>query len=498
MTRVRIKWQWIAGIIFLFFFIGLLSVRLNLFHDSNETITEKIKNSRLPDINGFSPREAWLSISQKGQKIGYAHRSFAKTLSGYRFSEFIFMRINTMGITQGISFKTQGDLKPDMTPSNFNFELQSSLFQFAVDCVVKGNRMILYVGAPGSKKKVDIVLKEVPRLVNGLLESVWSTDLKPGHSKIFYVFDPATMAQRPVKVTFEGEEIVPIMGQKQKAKKMSLAFMGIQQFAWVGDDGNILKEEENVMGITLEQVTPKIALENLASSASADLLEIVSIPSNEVIGDPPALKTLKLRLANVGNLRLAIKGGRQTFDNNVLTITKESLPPPSFTFSEKTMSEYKPFLKAAPLIQSDHPQMVTAASKIVSHDDPPVKKAQKLVTWVYNNVQKRPVLSVPDALEILKNRVGDCNEHAILLAALARTTGIPSQIEAGIVYQKGRFYYHAWNVLFLGNWVTADATFNQFPADVTHIRFIRGLSSEQVDLLGIIGKVRLEILEKSL
>jgi transglutaminase-like putative cysteine protease len=142
--------------------------------------------------------------------------------------------------------------------------------------------------------------------------------------------------------------------------------------------------------------------------------------------------------------------------------------------------------------------MVAAANKIVSPDDPPVKKAQKLVSWVYNNVQKRPVLSVPDALEILKNRVGDCNEHAVLLAALARTTGIPSQIEAGIVYRRGRFYYHAWNVLFLGNWVTADATFNQFPADVTHIRFIRGLSSEQVDLLGIIGKVRLEILEKSL
>jgi hypothetical protein len=498
MTRVRIKWQWIVGIIFLFLFTGLLSVRLNLFHDSNETIAEKIKNLRPPDINGFSPRETWLSISQKGQKIGYAHRSFAKTSSGYRFSEFIFMRINTMGITQGIRFKTQGDLKPDMTPSNFNFELQSSLFQFAVDGVVKGNRMILYMGAPGSKKKVDIVFKEVPRLVNGLLESVWTADLKPGQSKIFYIFDPATMAQRPVKVTFVGEEIVPIMGQKQKAKKMALDFMGIQQFAWVGDDGNILKEEENVMGITLEQVTPKAALENLASSASADLVEIVSIPSNVVIDNPSELETLKLKLTNVKNLHLAIKGGRQTFDNDILTITKESLPPPSFILSEKTISEYKPFIEAAPLIQSDQPQMVAAANKIVSPDDPPVKKAQKLVSWVYNNVQKRPVLSVPDALEILKNRVGDCNEHAVLLAALARTTGIPSQIEAGIVYRRGRFYYHAWNVLFLGNWVTADATFNQFPADVTHIRFIRGLSSEQVDLLGIIGKVRLEILEKSL
>ena len=65
---------------------------------------------------------------------------------------------------------------------------------------------------------------------------------------------------------------------------------------------------------------------------------------------------------------------------------------------------------------------------------------------MYQNIQKRPVLSVPNALETLRNRVGDCNEHAVLLAALARAAGIPAQVEAGLVYQKGRFYYHAWNV----------------------------------------------------
>ena len=108
--------------------------------------------------------------------------------------------------------------------------------------------------------------------------------------------------------------------------------------------------------------------------------------------------------------------------------------------------------------------------KIIKTSDSPEQKTRKIVNWVYRNIKKEPVLSVPNAVEVLKNKVGDCNEHAVLVAALLRAAGIPAQIETGLVYLHGRFYYHAWNIAYLGNWVTADAVFNQFPADVTHIR----------------------------
>jgi hypothetical protein len=36
----------------------------------------------------------------------------------------------------------------------------------------------------------------------------------------------------------------------------------------------------------------------------------------------------------------------------------------------------------------------------------------------------------------------------------------------------------------------------QFPADVTHLRFVRG-TEQQIDLLQIIGKVKLEILSET-
>ncbi|MBU0545269.1 MAG: transglutaminase domain-containing protein, partial [Proteobacteria bacterium] len=67
--------------------------------------------------------------------------------------------------------------------------------------------------------------------------------------------------------------------------------------------------------------------------------------------------------------------------------------------------------------------------------------------------------------------------------------------EAGLVYLNGRFYYHAWNLLYLGEWITVDSLFGQIPADVTHIRFSTGDQKEQLDLMGIIGNLKIKVME---
>ncbi|MDO8784754.1 MAG: transglutaminase-like domain-containing protein, partial [Syntrophales bacterium] len=284
-----------------------------------------------------------------------------------------------------------------------------------------------------------------------------------------------------------------VMGQRRKAGKVAVDFMGARQFAWIGEEGNILREE-GILGISMEQVTEKQALEGLAAASSADLTEIASIAADKAIAAPEKLTELEVELImiNASNGILFLDGDRQSLKGNVLKIRREStaaIPPRS-----DILDGNEAFLEATPFIQSDHPQIRAKAEKIVFPHDPPAVKAEKLVAWVHKNLEKRPVLSVPNALETLNNLVGDCNEHAVLLAALARAAGIPAQVEAGIVYQRGKFYYHAWNVFFLGKWVTADAVMGQMPADVTHIRFVRGTGEEQIDLLGVIGKIRLKIL----
>jgi len=188
---------------------------------------------------------------------------------------------------------------------------------------------------------------------------------------------------------------------------------------------------------------------------------------------------------------------QQVYRSGVLTIRRETLPNPR-GHPGGAGEDLSVYLRPTPFIQSDHPKIKQKSMEIVSPGDTEGVKAEKIIAWIHKSIEKRPVLSVPSALETLDNRVGDCNEHAVLLAALTRAAGIPSEVEAGLVYLRGRFYYHAWNILFLkekGGWVTADSVFGQMPADVTHIRFVRGGADRQLDLAGLIGKVKLEILE---
>jgi transglutaminase-like putative cysteine protease len=117
-----------------------------------------------------------------------------------------------------------------------------------------------------------------------------------------------------------------------------------------------------------------------------------------------------------------------------------------------------------------------------------------LLQWVYSHIEKRPVLSVPSALETLKTGVGDCNEHATLLAALLRAVGIPARLNIGLVYSREKFYYHAWTEAYLGDWISMDAALNQMPVDATHVKFIEGNLEKQIEMVRVIEKLELKVI----
>lgn len=484
------KWQLLAGGAFAGLFLLLLAVRLDYFED--QPAGRGRVGSPLPRTTAS---EAWLTITQGGRKIGYTHRQLQPTSTGYRLSEEVRMRINTMGANQALHFATEGNLDSRMNVTSFSFVLNSSIFHFAARGFVRGNLLTLNIGERGKEEKLQISLKAPLHLTSDILEAARFAGLKPGESRTFQSFDPAALSERPVRVTLaDHDEVIWHRGQRRRARKFSLDFMGTTQFAWVSDEGDILREK-GFLGITLEKATREEALSGLDRGESADLTELASISADKAIANPEALSELELRLENLGEGIFFLNGGRQTWQKDILTVHKETLP--SAGAQARLRSDHKA-LQPAPFIQSDHPLIVNKARAITADVDTDVAKARELLTWVHQHVRKRPVLSVPNALETLQNMVGDCNEHAVLLAALARAAGIPAEVEAGLVYLRGKFYYHAWNALYLGGkWITADAVLGQLPADVTHIRFIRGAAEQQLDLIGLIGRLHLSIVNYS-
>jgi transglutaminase-like putative cysteine protease len=150
-------------------------------------------------------------------------------------------------------------------------------------------------------------------------------------------------------------------------------------------------------------------------------------------------------------------------------------------------------------IQANHPEIAKQANQIVGVNDPPREKITKLVQWTANNIANkmqdsfRPLKS----LAVLRDKEGECESHAYLYAALARSQKIPTRLVTGIVYiDKIGFLYHAWAESYVDGWIAVDPTFNQAPADATHIKMATGDSTDNAQaVLTIAGKLKMEVLE---
>lgn len=488
------KRLWIPAVGFMILFVILLAVRLDLptILRSGKALPGSLLPAEIPD------RQSWMNILLNDEKIGYSHAALTRKETGYRLEESLFMRINIMGMAQNLRMRTTADLNPDFSIAAFDFNLGSGLFSFQAIGRMREDRILeVETVAADTRNRFEIPLDHPPFLTAGLLYAVVR---EPEFSETsppltFHIFDPATMSQQPVGIRVEGKETVISMGEPVETTRLSLTYKGVTQTAWIDGNGDIVREK-GLLGLTLEKTTRSLATADMPAGLTEDITRLASVSGNGTIADPRSTRYLKIRINGIAFDRLDIHGGRQSLRGDILTIVREEIPEEAETLRPAFPPDNaKAFLEPEPFIQSDDQRIIGTAASVVSPDANPVDNARALVEWVFGNIEKRPVLSVPDAVAVLINRVGDCNEHAVLLAALARAAGIPAKIEAGLVYLDGRFYYHAWNLLYVGEWITADAVLGQMPADAAHIRLVSGSPDAQLDLLGVIDNIELRIME---
>jgi len=155
----------------------------------------------------------------------------------------------------------------------------------------------------------------------------------------------------------------------------------------------------------------------------------------------------------------------------------------------------EPFLRPSSLIQSDDPKIIEKTREVLKGEDDGLEATRRLLGWIHDTLLKAPTISIPSAVEVLETRQGDCNDHAALFTAMARAAGIPTKICVGIVYMDRSFYYYAWAEVFLGRWISVDPLMNQIPADPTHIKFAEGGLEKQAEMIKVIGKLKIKILE---
>ena len=437
--------------------------------------------------------EEWWGIFYRGQKIGYASQSIAPKSKGYKLNDFSQLNLNLLGTVQPAETRLEMEANDDWILERFDFALTSKEIGFKARGAVKANKLILEVDSAGHRSAREITLTQAPYLLAALKPYVVTQQLETGKKFYFSTFDPATLSQQVTTIVSEGREQIRVGNRLEPAIKLRQSFGGISVLSWVDAHGRTLKEESPA-GMSMTRQSQQEA-KNLPSRAvPLDMIAQSSIPVIKQIADAKTLPAVELKLAGVDLANFALDGGRQKLTGDRLQITREDLTNFRATAIPVKEPRLQTFMQPTAFMQSDHPNIKNLAARIVGGERDAMKAAVKLKDWVYHEVAKEPTVSIPNALEVLQAKKGDCNEHTVLFNALARAAGIPAKTVVGVVYLRGAFYYHAWSEVWLGRWVALDSVLNQFPADVTHVKFLEGEIDRQVDMLQLIGNLKIEVL----
>ena len=435
-------------------------------------------------------KEKWMGIYLKGQKIGYASSKFYSEIDGYTVHEEIKMNLVVLGTLQDIHTTTRVSLSPELKLRSFRF-LMNAAQDINVEGKVQGKVLIIDIMTAGGKSRQEIQLDEVPYMNAALIPYLLKKGFKKGMRMKLPVFDPVTLSIQNLLIEVGGKEKIILRNKEVEAFKIKGDLNGLKLLMWIDEQGNELKEESPA-GFTLI-TEPRVEAVRLPHSASdiSDIITQTSIPFNLEL--PPDISYLKLRLKGIDFEGFELNGGGQTFEQGILEIVKQDINLSQYT--SLPIPDKEQFLKETPFIQLKDYRIAGLAREIIGEEENPLAVGRLLWAWVFENIEKTPSITVPSALDVLKARRGDCNEHTTLYTALARSAGLPTRMSAGLVYKERHFYYHAWPEIFVGEWIAIDPTLGQFPADATHIRLISGDLDKQLILLKAINSIELEGIE---
>ena len=482
----------ISGIVIVLFWLFVLAELVKRTNFDSRSVDLTHRDGRVPSEKGS---EEWMEVFVKGRKVGYTVTRVKKIRKGFEVREEIFLTVTLMGSSKEILSLTRAQVDERFFLNSFDFSLSSGLIEFKISGKIAGNTLYLSMGEKGKEETQLIRLPSKPMISAGMTQYLKSCTLKIGESFTFPVFDPVTMTTNPTSIKVAAKEVITLDGKSYEAFRLEMNFLGRPLIFWLDEKGTSLKET-GFMGFTLVRSTPAKAKLGLDRSKSIDFCELSAIKIEKELKNPRELSYLKVQLSQVPS-SLPIDGSRQSLSGKILAVEKERPPfKASYTIPYRGRDgNLLQYLRPEILIQSEDKEIITVAKKIVEGIEDPFTAAEMVLGWVFENLEKKPVVSIPDAKEVLKNREGDCNEHATILTALLRAAGIPSRAVVGLVYQDGRFYYHAWNEAYINKWISMDATLKQIPVDATHIKLIDGGIEKQIEIVRMIGTLKFSILD---
>jgi hypothetical protein len=487
----------LASILLLIAWAGVMAVLVN------RSYLQASPANLATDLARYTSAAVWHGVYYRGEKIGFTVSQTVPDGDGFELEEDGRLQMSLLGATTPVTIRTTAHVDQNFLLRSFEFSLDPGTGPVEVRGEVKAATLTLAVKTTSGTRTEVREMDEPPALSLNLSRRLANGGLVAGARHHWTIFDPATLHNAAVIIDVGKRELVRGTGATPiPAFRVETEFSGLRTTSWVTDTGEVVREESPLGLMTVRETPENARAMAVSSQVQTDLLEaaaIVPVKTKERIDEPRDVRRLRIRLEGADLSHLEIDGGSQSFSASIV-----ELRDPREMAATAADPDTQRYLRPEALIESDDPAIRAEAAIAVRGVTGTRARAERLTRYVNGLLEKKPTVSIPSAREVLRTKVGDCNEHTALYVAMARALGIPARVAVGLVFVRGAFYYHAWPEAYIdegsgrGLWLPVDPTLNEFPADATHVRLARGGLDKQTLILPLVGRLKMTVLSLDL
>ncbi|MFH0801875.1 MAG: transglutaminase-like domain-containing protein [bacterium] len=461
-------------------------------------------------------KEAWYNLYDQEEKIGFIHH-IIRDLS-YEGQPAREIREETKKIFQRFGTRIEESstsrvlLRKDFRPISFLIRERVSRDDRLLEGRFRDGVLKVVETIGRSRRVKSFKLDEDTCFVEALDGKILESGLRTGKDFKFKIFDVQLQKITFVDISVIREAELEIGNEPTKAfllRTRHQEYPQIEMLTWMAPDGTILKEDADLLAIRSQKTSPEDAqkMDVVADLGYSSMIRSSSrVPhARRVTGATMEVYFMRGDLKPILEHPPVQRVYPSGLEKQVTLTTEARQADPGRSLLLPVQNpDMKPYLEPNVFIQCDDPEIKKQALLIVGGEKNAVLAAEKLSYWVYRNVREKNLATgFASACETLRTRTGDCTEHSLLLAALARAAGIPSRVISGLVYVTGNFVYHMWVEVFTGAWQSMDPSLGLSMVDALHIRlyeasmepasfFLSGLAIQQT-----VGNLGVKILRYS-
>jgi hypothetical protein len=410
---------------------------------------------------------------------------------GYVLKNTSRLMLPILGSVEPFNLDIEAKLFSNYNLREVNFKINSKRYFFKGFLKnLRGNLYSLTIKTPNQNIEKNVFIKN--ELVSSLLTPI-SLNYVPLRKKIaFSFYDPFLNRKTDLILENKGKEIITFRDRRVEVYVIDMDVEGVKGKIFVDHRGRMIKEE--FLGFKFIKEDLSVLVKEELPPATKDLIQYFTIKVRPLL-DKSNLNYLKVKIKGISKEFLREDFNQKTYpqdDGFIVEIYKKEAE--RISKIPLMVEGFEEYLEEDDFIKFRLPSLQNTVHSIVGGEKNALEILKRLSSWINKNIEKIPTVSLPNTLDVLKIRQGDCGELSALLVGFLRSLGIPSYVNIGLVYEEGRFFYHAWVSLYVGEWIDTDPALNQLIADPTHIKLLKGFK-DQFEIFKIIGKLQIEIID---